>query len=187
MSHSPVARHKGGGDGGEVRHLRLRGPCDQAPAGIAAVQRAAHLDLELVDRLVRVPRRGPEAGHQGRGRLAGIGIHRERHRRVRIVRRLRLVNVQVGGLGRAAAYAVRFARNLLAVHAEGSGRRDAEHVPERGHRLRHGRQDGVEVGPRARREALGGRRDLAQPPPRGDGHCPAARRPGRTAARGPRC
>src|SRR5262249_31966337 len=132
-----------------VEISRLLNPrwLDQSPARIAAAQRPAHLALELVERLHRIPTRRPEAGDERRRRLAVVSFHREGERGIRIIGRLRLVNRNVRKHRRAPAVTVWLARYPLARDAEARRRRDLQDRLEDRKLTRHRRRDVVQVAP----------------------------------------
>ena len=113
----------------EVRRLDVCRRFDEPHPHVAAGKRLVGAVLELVDRLRRVPARGPEARDDGRWRLPLVPLHGEGERRLRIVQGLRLEHGLVSVHRRASAVALRLPGDLHARDPEGGGR---------GHRQKRG-------------------------------------------------
>src|SRR5208283_977965 len=125
----------------EPGRLYLRVRLDEAYAGIAAAQLPADLFLEFVEGLHRIPARRPESGDKRRRGLALIALHREGHRRIRVIGRFMLVHIDVGSYRRSAAVAVALPWDLAArepeTRARGNCWKSAQSWHCRGYRSHH--------------------------------------------------
>ncbi len=159
------ARREGFGNAGIIGQRRVRARFQQPHTGIAALERAADLGLELVNRLHRVPARRPEERQQCRRHFAVIAFHGGAEWRIRAHRRLRLPHVAVRVHCRAAGEAVRLAGDPATRDAECLRRCRAWKCREAWQRIGQSGKDIVLRVPAVAGVAAGGAAGIAEPAP----------------------
>src|SRR5208337_1437789 len=93
---------------------------EYANACVAVTQRPAWILLICISRLNGIPAWRPEKWDKSGGRFVGRSFHRKRQRRIGILRRLRLGNIDVHERGGPAALAKRRARDFGASNSKRS-------------------------------------------------------------------